>query len=339
MATKKAFGKVNNETIYQLSITNQNGVTISCLSYGANWYEFLIPTKNGAQNLILNFPHVEDYINVNPYLSMSIGRTAGRIGKGQFTIDNQTITVPQNERGNTLHGGPHGFANINWDSSVDGQVITFKQRFTTEYDGYPGNLDVTITYTLTDNNEVLIDYTATSDANGVFNPTNHAYFNLNANDQTIKNMSLKLLSNERLELDNEKIPTGHTLSNSETAYDFSHGKLIGAAIDGLQNIDEKGFDDAFVIAEHQADQPVAILTDEEATIAVEIYSKRNGIIMFTANKFGSEQPFTNRTGQPYVGVALESQMLPSAIFDPAFGDISIKKDETKHLQTRYVVKF
>lgn len=339
MATKEVFGTVNNESVYKLSVTNQNNMTISCLSYGANWYELLIPTENGPQNLILNFPKIEDYLEINPYLNMSIGRTAGRIGKGKFTVNNKTYTVPHNEGENTLHGGPHGFNDVNWDSSVTDQTITFTKQITHDDDQYPGNLDVKITYTLTDDNQVLIDYWATADADGVFNPTNHAYFNLNRTDRNINNLSLQLRSSERLALDDEKIPTGQTLTNSNTPYDFQTRKLIGAAIDGLQDIDEKGIDDAYVIDQHEVNEPIATLQNADENISVELYSQRNGIVMFTANKFGSEQPFTDKTGQPYVGIALESQITPNAIFDAAFGDMSIQQNETKHYQTRYQIKF
>lgn len=337
--TKEIFETVNHETIYKLSVTNKNNVTISCLSYGANWYELLVPTEHGPQNLILNFSKVADYQRINPYLNMSIGRTAGRIGHGKFNLNGKEISVPRNEGDNTLHGGPHGFHNTNWESAVDGQVITFTKNITADYDQYPGNLAVKIIYTLTDDNQVLIDYYATADADGIFNPTNHAYFNLNTADQNVKNLTLQLRSSHHLALDEEKIPTGETIANAHTPFDFQTTKTIGAAIDNMQDTDEKGLDDVYLIDDHSENEPIAILKNPDENIAVEIYAERNGIVMFTANKFGAEQPFIDKTGQPYVGVALESQTVPNAVFDPNFGDISIHQDETKHYQTKYQIKF
>lgn len=339
MSKKEVFSEFNGETIYKLSLTNQNNMSISCLSYGANWYELLVPTKNGKQNLLLNFPTIEDYVRTNEYLNMSIGRTAGRIGKGEFVLDQQTYHVDHNEGGNTLHGGPHGFNRLNWESRIQGNQIIFDRRITPADDSFPGTLDVTITYTLTNDNQVLIDYKAKSDALTVFNPTSHAYWNLNADDRNVNNLNLYVRSAEHLELDHEKIPTGKTVKNSGTPYDFRHLKPIGQAIEGLQDIPEKGIDDVYILDDHDDSLPDAILENPEQKISVEFYTERNAIVLFTSNAFGEDQPFINKTGQPQVGVALEAQTAPNAIFDSRFGDFTIDKGQPRHYQTKYRVIF
>ncbi|MFD1465914.1 aldose epimerase family protein [Lapidilactobacillus mulanensis] len=339
MSKREVFSEFNGETIYKLTLTNQNNMSISCLSFGANWYELLVPTKNGKQNLLLNFPKVEDYVETNQYLNMSIGRTAGRIGKGEFTLAGKTYHVDANEGENTLHGGPHGFNQINWNSRIEGNQIIFDHQIKQEDDSFPGDLDVTITYTLTDDNQVLIDYKATSNVLSLFNPTSHAYWNLNADDRNVNNLNLYLRSGEHLELDDEKIPTGKVVANANTPYDFRHLKLIGSAIDGLQGIPEKGIDDVYILDDHDDSLPDAILENNKQNISVEIYTERNAIVLFTANSFGADQPYIGRTGQPQVGVALEAQTAPNAVFDSRFGDFSIEKGQTKHYQTKYRIMF
>jgi aldose 1-epimerase len=338
-AKQTVFDTLNGEDINQYSLTNTNGVTLSCLSYGANWYELKVPTTNGDQNLILNFPKINDYVTTNPYLNMSIGRTAGRIGAGKFKIGEHEYKAPTNESGNTLHGGIHGFNEINWAGKIAANQIIFTHTVTSQADGFPGDLDVTITYTLTDDNRIYLDYKVVSHGETVFNPTNHAYFNLNHADQNIKNLELFLRSSQRLELGDAKIPTGKTLANTETPYDFQTTKALGTAIDGLQDIPEKGLDDVFLIDQHADNEPIAILANPDENLRVKIFSQRNAIVCFTANGFGADQPYIDKTGQPYVGVALESQITPNAIFDPTYGDLTLHDGETKHYQTHYLVEF
>ncbi|WP_261805840.1 aldose epimerase family protein [Lapidilactobacillus luobeiensis] len=339
ITNKTLFDTVNGEPVYKLSLTNANKMTISCLSYGANWYELLVPTAAGPQNLLLNFAKIADYQTTNQYLNMSIGRVAGRIGKGRFKIGEHDYQVAPNERGNTLHGGPHGFNQINWDSTVVANQIIFTHQITSTDDSFPGDLDVTLTYTLTDDNQVLLDYNVLSHGETVFNPTNHAYFNLNAGDENIKNLELLLKSSHRLALDTEKIPTGKTLVNTDTPYGFETKKTLGAAIEGLQNIPEKGIDDVYLIDRHADNDPVAVLSDPDSNISVSIFSQRNAIVLFTANGFGPDQPYLTKTGQPYVGVALEAQTAPNAIFDHDYGDFSLQDGERQHYQTKYQIRF
>ncbi|WP_461217983.1 aldose epimerase family protein [Lapidilactobacillus salsurivasis] len=339
ITNKELFDTVDGQPVYKLSLTNANKMTISCLSYGANWYELLVPTAAGPQNLILNFAKIADYQATNDYLNMSIGRVAGRIGQGQFQIGDHHYQVAANEGRNTLHGGPHGFNQINWDSEVVANQIIFTHKITSAADSFPGDLDVTLTYTLTDDNQVLLDYNVLSHGETVFNPTNHAYFNLNAGDENIKNLTLLLKSSHRLALDTEKIPTGQTLVNTDTPYGFETQKTLGAAIDGLQDIPEKGIDDVYLIDRHADNDPIAVLSHPTNHISVSIFSQRNAIVLFTANGFGPDQPYLSKTGQPYVGVALEAQIAPNAIFDHEYGDFSLQDGDRQHYQTKYQIRF
>lgn len=334
-ANTKVFDHYNGDDVYEYSLTNKHGVTLSTLSFGANWYELLVPTAAGKQNLLLNFLHVADYAEKNPYLCMSIGRTAGRIGKGQFTINGADYQVDQNEGKNDLHGGFHGFNSYNWDGRIEDNHIIFTKNVTSDMDGFPGNMAVTITYTLTEQDEVLIDYSANADADTLFNPTNHAYWNLNPGDVTVGNHDLYINSTDRLTLDGEKIPTGELTPLKGTPFDFSQTASLGKAIANLQDIPEKGIDDVYVLNDHKADEPVATLSDPDSGISVDIFSERNAIVCFTANGFKADEPYIGKTGQPHVGVALESQQAPNAVFDPNYGNITVGPNEIKHVYTKY----
>lgn len=335
-ANTKVFDQYKGEDIYEYSLTNKNGVTLSTLSWGANWYELLVPTNAGKkQNLLLNFPHTADYAEKNPYLCMSIGRTAGRIGGASFTINGQTYNVDVNESDYDLHGGFHGFNFYTWNGKIQDNHIIFNKKVTSELDNFPGNMDVTITYTLTDDDEVIIDYAAETDADSLFNPTNHAYWNLNAGDDPVTNHELYIHSSHRAALNSNKIPTGELAPVLNTPYDFSKNAPLGKAIAALQSIPEKGLDDVFIIDDHDPAEPVAELRNPDNGTSVTIFSERNAIVSYTANGWDDSQKFIDKTGQPQVAIALESQTAPNAVSDPKFGDISIEPGEIKHYYTKY----
>ncbi|MFD1430319.1 aldose epimerase family protein [Lacticaseibacillus mingshuiensis] len=322
------FGQINGQPVTKYSVTNANGVTLSCLSFGATWYSLTVPTDDGPRDVVLHYRTAEEYDQASSFLCKTIGRTAGRIGKGQATLNGQLVQVPTNENGNTLHGGKHGLHDLNWDGRAEGSRIIFTCHMPSSVDGYPGDLDAQVEYLLDDNDTVTISYSATASEDTLWNPTCHIYFNLDGADNTINAQDMQVLSDQRLELDEAKIPTGNLLPLADTPYDFKAPANLGAAIDGLQDIDEKGIDDVYVISEHEENDPVCTLWSSDKKVSVALTSPRNGLVVYSGNHFEAADDLEGYEGRPYVGIAVEAQTLPTAATDDS-GTIKLAADEQR----------
>lgn len=332
MLTSKLFGTLNNRLVTAYTIENAHGLRMTLLDYGATWYALEVPTHTGHQNIMLN-TDLAGYAEPTGYFGKPLGRVAGRIGEGQLMMNGKPWPLPANEGTTTLHGGPHGYSTLWWQATPANDHVTFTRTIPSSLDGFPGDLTASVTYTLTDSDEVHIDFTGTSPEETVFNPTNHAYWNLNATDETIENHELMVAAPQRFEAPLSKVPTDHLLDVTGTPFDFTTPRQMGPQLAALRDTPERGIDDIYYIGEHDADQPVATLSCGD--LGVEFYSKRNALILFTANKFGDELHFLEKKSRPYVGVALEPQTAPHAVVNPDFGDIRLAPGETGQAQLRY----
>ncbi|KRL58532.1 aldose epimerase family protein [Latilactobacillus fuchuensis] len=331
------FDTYQHQPIDQITLTNDHGISAAFLTLGATWQQFLVPTPTGSKNLLLSFPHSTDYLNNPFYVCMAIGRIGGRLKNGQFPLAGQSITVPQNEGHNTLHGGPHGFHQFIWDYTTetkqDSVSVCFKRLIKSSEDGFPGDLTMNICYTLDNDNQVTLTFTGDSSQTTVFNPTSHAYFNLSDTNH-ILNHSIALNSPQYLAVDAEKIPTGQLIDVQNTPFDFNNGQLLQPAIDALQTTTEKGLDDIFNVQPDQSDT-IAVLKDQDSQRQITIKSKRNGLVVYTANSFTPDLPFENGVGHPYQGIALEPQTLPDTPNHPDFGDVTLPANQSKTYQIQY----
>lgn len=322
------FDTYQGHSIHKITLTNDNNVAISLLSLGATWHEFLVPIQDKQKNILLNFSTAHDYLSNPFYIGMAIGRTAGRIKNGTFPLNGQSVTVPTNEGQNTLHGGPSGFNTLIWDynscQSDEAVSITFSRSISHNEDGFPGDLAATVTYTLDNHNRVTLQFTGESNEDTLFNPTSHAYFNL-SDSKTILGHQLMIASSEYLEMDSEKIPTGKLLPVKGTPFDFTTNQQLGDAIQALQGTTEKGFDDIYKITPNQ--QPIVKLSDPTSHRSLTISSSRNALVVFTSNSFTKNLAFNSGAGEPYMGIALESQTLPDTPNHPGFGDVVLPKNQ------------
>jgi len=331
-----------NEAVTEYTIENDNGVKLAILSWGATLHQLMVPTAKGDKNLVLSYHKMADYLDNPFYVCMGIGRTAGRITRGTFDLNGQTVHVDPNEGKNTLHGGPHGFNTVNWAGDLDTTDpdkarIVLTHTFKSTDDSFPGDLTAKMIYSLDNHDRVTLAFEATSTALTLFNPTLHVYFNV-GDDQLISGQTLQINSQEHLDLDGEKLPTGKMGANAGTPYDFADGQNLGKAIRGLQDIPEKGFDDVYHVIPG-ADDTVAKLADPQSNRSVTIKSKRNGLVVFTANSFTSDMKLTTGAGQPYMGVALEAQGLPDSQNFPEFGDVELAPGETKRDEIIYDITY
>src|SRR5690606_27201906 len=251
------------------------------------------PDRDGRLvNVALGFSNIDDYVNLSPYFGCITGRYANRIANGQFTLEGETYQLAINDEPNTLHGGERGFDKRIWTpSNVTDTSISLSYTSPDGEEGYPGTLDVTVTYTLTDDNAIQIDYEATTDATTVVNLTNHTYFNLNGDGVgSILDHELQLNASNYTPVDDTLIPTGEIASVEGTPFDFREPKPIGQDIRNYayeQLALGRGYDHNFVIDRSSPDDheliPIGRAKSPNTGIVLEVETTEPGVQLYTGN--------------------------------------------------------
>lgn len=321
--TKTKFGQVNGEDVYKYTIENANKTRISVLTYAATWQNFEVYEDGKYHSLISHFDDLQSYIDTPFQVGKTVGRVAGRIGKARFMINGHTYQLAPNNQTNLMHGGDNGIQTKNFIGSVDetNNSVSLSLIVKASDDDFPGNIDLLITYSLSDEDKVAIKYTAVSDADTLFNPTCHVYFTLG--ESSIMKDELQISSDNYLEVDDEKVPTGSFVSVNN-AFDFRKGQKIKDALCKLKSQNDKlEFDDTFVT---YGDRVATFKSDKRA---VDFYSDRNGLVIFTADPTGQVIP------NEYGSLAMELQTLPDAVNHSNFGDIILRKNQ----KTSYINKY
>jgi aldose 1-epimerase len=332
---KKDFGILNNRKVELFILSNDNGFSAGCISYGSALQSLYFPDMP-ERSVVLGFDNLRDYVENKYYLGVSLGRAAGRIGGASFKTNGTVFTLPANEGKNTLHGGENGFHSIIWNAKIleagaDRCGVKFFTVVKPEYDGFPGEMQAEITYILNNYNELEIIFRALSDKTTLFNPANHAYFNL-GKEKTIINHYLQINAPYYLQLNGENIPTGKKINTAGTAYDFTKKRLIGNSLKTISDnysIKNAGLDTPFCLNSKQA----AVLEDEKSIRRITVLTDRNALVAYTANYFESGWNINGEKSVPYMGIALEAQMLPDAPNHEGFGDVILKAGETKEYRT------
>ncbi|MFT9391797.1 hypothetical protein [Leuconostoc pseudomesenteroides] len=301
---REQFGSIDGNIVDLYKLINNHGTSISILSYGAAWHEWWFD----GQNILLTGESIEDYVGYS--LNKIIGRTSGRTAHGQFYIHNKKVNIPINASPNAIHGGRFGFSNQFFDLKFfDQDAIKATYMAREAVDGYPGNLLVEVIYRLKNDNTVTIEISGTQSLrDGVFNPTSHTFFNLNdssslelANHDLLVSSDMIAVNNQNGSYSEIKKLSGKDLKN------FSKGKDIETV---LKNIDGNGLDDAYVF-DCQNDFR-ASLRNKRTGLNLSLFGDTNALVVYTANAFNCSQKFTRGEGKPWMGVALESQMIPNS---------------------------
>ncbi|MGB8000644.1 MAG: aldose epimerase family protein [Anaerobacillus sp.] len=341
--TKRRFGELNGEEVTQYTVSNENGLEISCLDYGCIITKIIMPDANGVpENIVLGFDELDSYLTDSPYFGAVIGRVGGRIANGRFELNGQHFELPKNDGRNHLHGGPNGFDKVIWKTEVinerDGEIgLQFFYSSSDGEEGYPGNLDVTVSYVLTNNNELSISYSGSSDRDTLLNLTNHTYFNLSGNlKETVLHHELVLPSNHYLELNKELLPTGNKVDVTNTTFDFRNGRKI---IDGKKSIDSQnvlvgnGYDHPFLLDE--MNHKKMILSDPRSGRKVEVDTTESCVVLYTGNSIPEDFTLRGVSSEKYLGVCLETQSPPDAINHPDFPSIVLEKGKKYNSKTTY----
>lgn len=341
---KKTFGEIAEGIEAEIyKVTNMNGVSMSVTNYGGIITELKVPDKNGNMiDIVLGYDKVEDYIKESPYFGATIGRYGNRIAKGKFTLNNTEYILASNDGSNHLHGGVKGFDKVLWDLEVFqketelGVVMKYTSKDGEE--GYPGNLDVTVIYTLTDNNELKIDYLATTDKPTICNLTNHSYFNFkDAGGSTILDHELQILADKYTPIDSTSIPLGELMPVDGTPFDFREPKKIGRDIneENEQIKNGIGYDHNFVLNGKIGDLRLAARVVEYTSgIIMEIFTEEPGIQFYSGNFLDGS--LTGKNGTIYhkrSGFCIETQHFPDSPNQPDWPTTTLNPGETYKTST------
>lgn len=327
----------DGEEITLYSCTNAHGLLVSLINYGAIVVKVETPDRDGKlANINLGFATLEGYLPRHPYFGSTVGRFCNRIAKGKFTLDGQEYTLATNNGDNHLHGGEIGFDKHVWKAEEvktdDAVGIKFTRRSVDGEEGYPGNLDVAVTYTLTHENELRVEFTATTDKATPVNLTNHNYWNLaGAGSGKILDHEVTLAADHFLAVDEGLIPTGELTPVAGTPYDFSAPHKIGERINEIE-ADPQGYDHCYALRGQAGGLALAARVKDPVTGRVmEIYTTQPGIQLYTGNFLdGSEG---NGGFNQHEAFCLETQHYPDSPNQPDFPTTILQPGETFHQVT------
>jgi aldose 1-epimerase len=341
--TKKMFGKLKDgEVVTQYTLTNRNGMVAKIMTYGATLTELHVPDKNGKMgDVVLGFDNLAAYEKGHPFFGSTVGRVANRIAKGRFKLDGKTYKLAINNGPNTLHGGLKGFDKKVWKAaevnSPAGPAVRFSLHSPDMDEGFPGDLDATVTYTLTDDNALRLDYTARTDKPTIVNLTNHSYFNL-AGDGEVRDNIVQFNSDKYTPVDDTQIPTGEIRSVAGTPFDFRKPTAIGARIDDIPG-NPGGYDHNMVVNRKGGGHSLvhfATVYDPATGRVMDMSTTEPGVQFYTANFLDGS--LTGKHGVVYnknFALCLEAQDYPDAINHPNFPSPILRPGQTYTQTTIY----
>ncbi|NQX39331.1 aldose 1-epimerase [Pedobacter steynii] len=339
----KAFEKeIDGKPVHLFCLKNKSGSKALVTNFGGRLVGLFVPDQAGKLvDVVAGFDGIEGYQHsTEPYFGATIGRYGNRIAKGRFTLDGKAYTIFTNNGTNTLHGGKKGYQDVVWEATQpDAQTLELRYLSKDMEEGFPGNLNVTVSYTLTDDNALKITYKATTDKNTVVNLTNHAFFNLNGSQSgSILNHLLQINADQYTPVDSTLIPSGKLEAVKETPFDFKQAKTIGKDIEikNPQLENGKGYDHNFVLNPHQITDPVAIVTADKTGIVMSVYTDQPGLQFYSGNFMQSKNMMKGNHKDDFrTAFALETQHFPNSPNQPSFPTTVLKKGESYQSQSIY----
>ena len=342
-ATVARWGKTSQgEPVSLFTLVNKNGMKATISSYGATVIDLLVPDRKGKlDDVSLGFDKFTPYQTKSPYFGAIVGRYGNRIAKGQFTLDGHTYQLATNNSPNHLHGGIKGFDKRIWKGEIlDSREpsVRFTLRAADGEEGYPGDLDVAVTYTLTDKNELRISYEAKTDKPTVLNLTNHTYFNLaGAGNGSILGHLLQINASRFTPVDATLIPTGELKKVDGTVMDFRKPTAIGARIKEVGG-KPVGYDHNYVLDKslHFGLPLVAEVTEPVSGRVMKVYTDQPGIQFYSGNFL--DGTITGKGGKvydQYNGFCLETQHFPDSPNEPKFPSTTLRPGQTYKTTTVY----
>jgi len=343
--SSKPFGTMpDGKAVTLYTLRNTQGMEVGVINYGGIIVSMTAPDRNGKyEDVVLGFDSLSQYLKGNPaYFGALIGRFGNRIAKGKFSIDKVQYTLPVNNGENHLHGGK-GFDKVFWDIEVQPDSSSLKLTYQSAdgEQGYPGNLKVEVVYTLTDQNELKIDYKAATDKATVVNLTQHTYFNLSANmNQDILQHQLQINADEFLPVDKGLIPTGELRKVATTPFDFTTLTAVGSRINQDEDQLKKGvgYDHCWILRGYdgKTNRKIAELYDSTSGRLMEVSTTEPGVQFYSGNFL--DGTLTGKGGVVYkhrTGLCLETQHYPDSPNQSAFPSVLLSPGQTYETSTTY----
>jgi aldose 1-epimerase len=336
------FGKLpDGSVVKRYILKNKNGVIAKVIEFGAILSEWWVPDRDGrAGNVVAGFDDLGQYLNGHPFFGATTGRYANRIAKGRFTLEGKEYTLATNNGPNALHGGLKGFDKQLWKSEplrakAGEQGVRFTYLSKDGEEGYPGNLSVSVTYTLTDENALAIDYSATTDKTTIVNLTNHSYFNL-AGSGDILNHELRVNADRYTPVNEQLIPTGELAPVTGTPFDFQQTTKIGARFNQLTN-NPRGYDHNLVLKRKGPGlEAIAWVNEPTSGRRMEVLTTEPGMQLYTGNFLDGK--LTGVGGVNYKqhsAFCLETQHFPDSPNHENFPSTLLRPGETYRTTTVY----
>jgi aldose 1-epimerase len=344
--TISEFGKVDGKPVSLYTLTNAHGMVVKITNYGCIITEIHVPDKAGTMaDVALGFDNLEGYLGKSPFFGAVAGRVANRIAKGKFSLDGKDYTLAVNNGPNALHGGNKGFDKRVWDFRPGEQApgfpgVDFHYRSPDGEEGYPGNLDAYVSYHLTDDNALQIQYFATTDKATPINLTNHCYFNLaGQGNGTILDHIMDIEADQYTPVDDTLIPTGELKSVKGTPFDFTKPTAIGARIKQVGG-NPVGYDHNYVLRQPRGDANKPALAvrarDPKSGRVMEMFTTEPGVQFYTGNFLDGTVAGKGGVKYPqYGGFCLEAQHFPDSINHPNFPSVVLRPGKDYQQMTVY----
>lgn len=326
-------------------LKNHNGMEAAFTNYGGRLVSLLVPDKNGKMtDVVVGFKNVQDYVkSTEPYYGATIGRYGNRIAKGQFSLDGKKYQLSINNGVNTLHGGKKGFQDVVWNADkLNDSTLQLTYLSKDMEEGFPGNLNVKVTYSLTGDNGLKCEYEATTDKKTVVNLTNHAFFNLNGEGSgTILNHSVQIYADKYNPIDSGWIPLGPIAVVKSTPFDFTTPTTIGARINenNIQLKNAKGYDHNFVLNGTKVNglNHAATVTGDKSGIVMNIYTQEPGLQFYSGNFMQALNTFNDGSKDDYrTAFAMETQHFPDSPNEPSYPSTVLKPGDVYKTFSIYV---
>ncbi|MBE6209572.1 MAG: galactose mutarotase [Rikenellaceae bacterium] len=336
---------INGKQTELFILKNNAGCEVAITNYGGAICSIMVPDKNGNYaNVIQGHDSIDNLLNSpEPFLSTLVGRYGNRICKGKFTIDGKEYNLAINNGPNHLHGGPTGFHARVWDAEqIDNCTLKLHYLSADMEEGFPGNLDVTVVYTLSEDNALAIDYTATTDKKTIVNLTSHGFFSLSGiatPTATIDNLICQINADFYVPIDDTSVPYGCIASVKDTAFDFTTPQEVGARIDAdeEQIAHGAGYDHCFVLNKKEVGELsfAAKVTEPVSGRTMEVYTTEPGVQVYTSNWHSGFAGAHGATFPRRSAICFEAQHFPDSPNRAHFPSVVLSPDETYRQTTIY----
>ena len=332
----------DGKEVHKYFIANEQGANLEVIDYGAILVSVCVPDNTGLlRDVVLGYDRLEDYEENPNFFGATIGRSCNRIANGRFEINSVTYQMDQNENENNLHSGKNGFEKRIWNvDEADGDHVVFSLLSPDGDEGFPGEFKISVTYTLTEENEVKIHYSGICDKDTVANMTNHSYFNLGGHDSgLVLDQILQINADSFTPVaDSKSIPTGEIAPVKGTPMDFTDEKPIGRDMeaDFEQLVFTGGYDHNYVLNNQNGTVRLAAKAKcEESGIGLEVYTDTPGVQFYAGNFISGSAGKDGVSYEPRTGFCLETQYYPNSINEPGFPSPILKKGDQYETTTIY----